>query len=302
MKKSGIIILLTILISMTASLFAYGAETELRLTESYPKNGQKNTSVENMGVKLIFSQAVDSEENRAENDKCFTLKDDQNNELPIQIFYNKEDPRMTLILFDEAKYLKDHASSEKSKKPLRPIHDNAVYTLTIDGNFTDNDGHTLGKPEEIAFKTINQKFNTKIYMFMMIFMVIGMVFFSSKAAKKQQEDDAAGSLVDQMPPFNPYKEARRTGKTVEQVIEEHNKEVERLKAKDAKRKQKTEEFTEEYLKSLESKYSDHYRVSRRNSIRRAGGTYRPTGTRSGKGPTSSSSASASKRPAKGKKK
>jgi hypothetical protein len=278
MKKTGIVICLVTVIIMALSSLAYAADTGLEILETTPKDGQKNTSAENMSVKIIFSEPVNSEKNRKANDACLDLVDEDGKSLPIKVYYNNEETEMVLILLDKnAIAEKNQNSKDKKKKKQMPVKDNAVYELKISKGFQANSGNKLSADKNVSFKTINQSFNTKIYMFMMFGMMGLMFFFSSKAAKKQAEEDIEGSLVDQMPPFNPYKEAKRTGKSVEEVIAEHEKELAKMKAKDKKRQAKREEFTEEYLNAIEEKYAEKpktYKVKTPRPINAAGGKYK----------------------------
>ena len=59
MKKISLIAILTSIMIMTASVFCF-ADGGFDLVSSYPENGQTNTSMENLGVKLKFSSDMDS--------------------------------------------------------------------------------------------------------------------------------------------------------------------------------------------------------------------------------------------------
>ena len=118
---------------------------------------------------------------------------------------------------------------------MAEIKDDASYTLKISKDFKDNDGETLGKNEEITFKTMNQSQNNKVYMIMMVVMMVGMFWFSSRQAKKTAEEYAPEKKEE---PFNPYKESKRTGKSVEEVLAEHEKKVEKENRKKAKKAKK----------------------------------------------------------------
>ena len=57
MKKTSIRICLTALIVMIFTSFAFAESGKLELKESYPKDGQKNTSIENLrGLSFTLNQ------------------------------------------------------------------------------------------------------------------------------------------------------------------------------------------------------------------------------------------------------
>lgn len=82
MKKTSIRICLTALIVMIFTSFAFAESGKLELKESYPKDGQKNTSIENVGVKLTFNNKVNKKENQKANSKCFKILDSKGKALP----------------------------------------------------------------------------------------------------------------------------------------------------------------------------------------------------------------------------
>ena len=67
---------------------------------------------------------------------------------------------------------------------------------------------------------------------MMGVMIVGMVFFTSRSAKKEAEKQRQESKKSET--VNPYKEAKKTGKSVEEIVR-----------KDAARKAKEAEETRE---------------------------------------------------------
>lgn len=234
MKRIGAIVCLAALIvTMTASV-CFGAQS-LKVVDSYPEDGQKNTSIENMGVKLTFNNKVGNKESIKANAKCFSITDDKGKKIPIRVFYDPKDSTKMMVLAD--------AVEIANTKDLR-IKDNTEYTLHISGDFVDNEGNTLGKDRDISFTTLNQSQNTKVYMIMMVIMMGGMFFFTSRQAKKEMAKQQAENGVREEP-FNPYKEAKKTGKSLEEVIAAHEKEVAKREAKAAK-KAKHQDDDDEY--------------------------------------------------------
>ncbi len=259
MKNTSIRICLAALIIMIFTACAAFADgSGLELVETYPKDQQKNTSVENLSVKLTFNNPVTAEANQSANSSCFSLTDPEGNSLPIKVYFNPDVDTQILVLFD--------TDSDTV------IASNSEYTFKISGDFVDDAGNTLGADKTLTFTTLNQKLNTSIYMIMMVVMMGGMFFFSSRQAKKQASESSAagGAAPAKDAPFNPYKEAKRTGKSVAEVMAEHDKEVARQAAKDARKAKKAEVVEEE---EEELTLPGRYRVHGPRPIAAAGAKY-----------------------------
>lgn len=253
MRKLGkIVCLAALVVTMTASV-CFGAES-LQIVDAYPENGQKNTTIENMCVKLWFNHEMGGKESVKANADCFKLTDDKGKVVPIRVFYHPDDTKQVLVLADTTKRIK--------------IKDNTEYTMTVSADLIDNDGHRLGKDATYSFTTLNQGANTAIYMVMMLVMFGGMFFFTSRQMKKQQEEQNGERQVKEEA-FNPYKEAKRTGKTVQEVIAAHEKEQAK-KAKKAAKKAARYDADEAYD---EDEDNGNYRVKGPRPISASGSTY-----------------------------
>ncbi len=212
MKKISLIALLTAVMVMISSAVCF-AEGGLELLSSYPEEGQKNTSMENLGVKLTFNNPVKS---GGGNDSKFSMVDEDGEKVPVQILFSEKDDGLVLVIADIDKGF--------------VAKNNAEYTLTIDAGLTDTAGNTLAEPKTVSFKTYNQKINTGISMMMMFVMMGGLMFMTMKQQNAQKEEDSTDDSKDAA--FNPYKEAKRTGKSVEEIKAAQAKK----EAKEAKKK------------------------------------------------------------------
>ena len=105
---------------------------------------------------------------------------------------------------------------------------NSEYTLKISGSFKDDKGNTLGQDKTIKFTTLNQKVNTMVNMLLMFVMFGGIMVLSMRGAKKEAERQQNAAKNEKV---NPYKEAKRTGKSVEEIVERDQ----RNKAKQAEK-------------------------------------------------------------------
>ena len=99
----------------------------------------------------------------------------------------------------------------------------------------DDNGNTLGKETTVSFKTFNQTLNTTINMVMMVIMFGGIMVVTIRQQHHKDDDDKVEKEKSGESTFNPYKEAKKTGKSVEEVIAEEKKRVAKAERR-AKRK------------------------------------------------------------------
>ena len=216
MKKISLIAILTSVMIMAASVFCF-ADGGFDLVSSYPENGQSNTSMENLGVKLKFSAAMDSEEATAANADKFVIYDEDGKAIPIIVLFSEKEKGLVLVLADTDKGFVAKNNSE--------------YRLVVSGELVDNDGNTLGADKTVSFKTYNQRVNNMVNMAMM-FVMFGGIMVLSLRQNNEKEDEEPKKEETKEQAFNPYGEAKRTGKSVEEVKAEQAKK----EAKEAKKK------------------------------------------------------------------
>jgi hypothetical protein len=259
MKKICAAVILAIVMVMLSSVFCFGAES-LKIEKTVPYNGQEKTTKDNMCVKVYFNKAVGNKASEAVNKNKFKITNDDGKAFPTRIYYNSKNPKFALIIIDTNK-VKARGSSA--------IQDNTYYTCTLSKGFAANDGGTLPADQKIRFKTLNQTRDTMVYMVMMFVMFGGMIFFTMRQSQKQKSNEAVES--GKKSTFNPYKEAQKTGKSVQQVVAEHKKELEKQKKKQAKK---------DAGKDRDNAFRDGetYRVKRPRPVSEGGSTYK-TGRR-----------------------
>lgn len=254
MKRIGKILSLVVILTVLSTAFCFAAAEgagKLELKDTYPKDGATGTAVENMGVKLYFDTTFTQEKLKNANENAVKLYDEEGNVLPTQVLYSTQEPGVVLVLFD-------NRNADKDVK----IEQSSTYTFKLSADFTDDNGNTLGKEESISFKTLNQNANMWINMAMMLAIFGGMMIMTARNAKKK-EDEAKKAKEEKV---NPYKEAKRTGKSVEEIVEREQKEKEKRAAKAAK-KAAAEEEEDDY-------YDDgKYHVKGPRPISAAGGKY-----------------------------
>lgn len=223
MKKLSLIAILTSIMIMVSSAFCF-ADDGFDLVSSYPEDGQTNTSMENLGVKLTFSKPLSSEEAQKANADKMAIYDEDGKAVPVQILFSDDESGLVLVLADI-----DQGFVAKN---------NSEYKLVISGELVDNDGDVLGADKTVTFRTYNQRINNMVNMAMMTIMFGGIMVLSLRQNNNKEEDEPKDAPKEAA--FNPYKEAKRTGKTVEEVMEEQAKK----EAKEAKKKARKKKAAE----------------------------------------------------------
>ena len=256
MKKISRILFIIMMITLLATglAFADGTEGGLELTDTYPKADSTGAAIENFDVKLYFNNEMSED-----NDDCFQLIDADGNVLPTLVLDSPKETGVVMVLFDP------NAENLDSNGKQITIKGNMEYTLKISGDLKDDQGNTLGKDTTVKFTTINQTRNSMVSMGLMIVLYAGIIGFSMRNAKKnaEKEKQARDAKV------NPYKEAKRTGKSVEEIVEKEQKKKEKLekKAQEEDDDDDDDDEEEDYLEE------GHYRVKTRRTVASAGSTY-----------------------------
>lgn len=259
MKRLGALLCAVLMVCMMAAPAASAAG--LNITKASPGDGTKGVPLENMSVKLFFDKQVYSKEYLDQNREAFRLVDADGKEIPTRVIFNQKDKNVALVLAETV-------DADGKAVTIEPVTE---YTLYIDESFTAADGSTLGKDDKITFETLNPSTTMKISFGMMAVMMVGMVFASSKAMKKQQEEQKKEKNKEEK--FNPYKVAKETGKSVEEVLAEEKKRREREEKKE-ERKAKLHHRKEEEIEEEEDFIiPGHYRVKRVRTVAEGGSSY-----------------------------
>ena len=211
------------------------------IESSTPEDGATGVSVENLSVKIYFSKEMlpESKSIRQANAKQFKLTNAKGKEIPIRVYYSHKERKDGLMMV-----VSDIVDTDIQ------IQGNTEYTLTIGEDLQATDGTTLGHEETIEFRTLDQSRSTMVYTIMMIVMIVGMIFFSMRSAKKAMEKE--NDQKQKKDTVNPYKEAKRTGKSVEEIVEKDKKKKAKQAEAMAKQKAKEAELEAE-LEAMEAK-------------------------------------------------
>ena len=259
MKRTGVLLCLLLMMMLMSASVCFAEEGGLKIEAQYPENGATGTAVENASLKIWFNQDVrpQSEQVRQANAKAIKLVDEKGKNIPIYVAYSPDEEGLMMVLSDNS----------------AQIQGDTEYTLTIDPSFQAASGNTLAEGDKVSFTTLNQSQATTVNMIMMGVMMVGMIFFTSRSMKKQQEKEKAAKGKTET--VNPYKEAKRTGKSVEEIVEKDKKNKEKQAAAAAKRASKNQRAKAAKEKADKNTSSDKKRVAGPRPISAAGGQYKP---------------------------
>ena len=254
MKRTGAILCLALVMMLMSATLCFGADGVLKINEQYPQDGATGTAIDNAGIKIWFDQDVNpaNDEVRKSNEEAVKLVDGEGKEMPIRVVYNPDEEGVMMVLVN-------------SKKPL---DGDVEYTMTIDETFQATSGDTLAGGDKVTFKTLNQKRTMTVNMVLMFVMMAGMMIFATKSTQHDQkkEKEAKGKHDT----VNPYKEAKRTGKSVEEIVAKDQKAKEKEAAAKAKRDAKHAQRKEEERRAE----LNIHKVAGPRPISAAGGKYK----------------------------
>lgn len=267
MKRVGTFVILALLISIFAGVSVFAANTgNLKLEDNYPQNGATGASIDNLSVKLYFNEDVRpaSKAVSKSNTKAITFKDDKGKEVPVLVKYHPEKKGQVIVLADAT-------SGSSSKKGAAKIKSDTKYTVTIDKSFQATNGDTLADDVKISFTTIDQGQASVIQFLMMGGMVLIMVVVTVRSSKKKEEEEKEKKKKNG--PVNPYKVAKKTGKSVEDVVKKDYDRKAKAIAAEEKRKAKAEKRRSKYAYLFEEDEPDKKHVARPRPISEGGSSY-----------------------------
>lgn len=241
------------------------AKTSLEIVNSSPEDGTEGVAVDNLSIKIQFNKAVKPSDKdadvRAANAKQFKFTDEDGKKIPTRVYYSDETEGLILVAADPM------AAGKNGQ-----MKSDMEYTLHIGKNFKATDGSTLAAPQTIVVKTLNQMRSTIIYMVLMGLMMVGMVFFTIRSTKKAQEKEEEEKKKAKQAGLNPYKEAKKTGKTVAEIVEIENKKKSKQAIEEAKRREELAALEAKILEEMRKE--NNKRVSGPRPISAAGSDYK----------------------------
>lgn len=238
-------------------------EPGFTLASSSPADGATGVAVDNFSVKIYFSKEMLPKSNavRKSNEKQFTLVDEEGERIPLKVYYSEKEKRKGLMMVAA-----DYTNNNEKDVQIKGA---TTYTLTIGDKLQATDGSTYNQTSTIKVKTLNQQRSMVVYMVLMVAMMGGMVFFTMRSAKKAQEKEKEEHTSKGV---NPYKEAKKTGKSIEEIVAKNEKSRAKKEEAEAKRKAAEAELEAEILEQM--RREKNKRVTGPKPISAAGSGYR----------------------------
>lgn len=199
---------------MDANAGAQSAK-ELKLTQSYPEDKDNHLQLENTGIKLFFDGNVIDKSVWNNNKTKFSLKTKKGKTVPVRAYASKKSGTNYILL------VTDSGNQLKS---------NSEYVFTIKEGITSTDGKVMPSNITLNYKTVDMEGNTRINMGLMAVMVVGMIVMTTISTRRQARKESNQKEEK----VNPYKIAKETGKSVEEVMAQ----IEKDRARKAKKAQK----------------------------------------------------------------
>ena len=232
-----------------SSAIGYCAEDEFKIVKTYPENAAEGMAYQNMSIKIWFNRDIKPEDSLKEANrkykKYFSIQDEKGKELPVMVAFPKRKGGIFSKLSkdgDESKMLMVLVAIDQTgKEQAQP---NTKYTFKIKKGLDLGSGNVVKEDKQVSFKTLNQSTANKVNIGMMVFMVGGMIVFSVVDNKKKQAAKNADNKKTPKP-INPYKEAKRTGKPVEEIIKKNQKERQKAEARRERTRLKNAEEKQE---------------------------------------------------------
>ena len=234
------------------------------MVSSSPKDGATGVAVDNFSVKIYFSKEMMPKSNavRKSNAAQFKLVDEDGKKVPLKVYYSEKEQKRGLMMVAT-----DY--SDNNKKHVE-IKGDSEYTLTIGDKLQATDGSTYNQTTTIKVKTLNQQRSMVVYMILMVAMMGGMVFFTVRSAKKAEEKKQEESSHQKG--ANPYKEAKKTGKSVAEIVAKDQKAKAKREAAEEKQREREAALEAEILEKM--RREKNKRVSGPAPISKTGSDYK----------------------------
>ena len=238
-------------------------EPGFELVTSSPEDGATGVAVDNFSVKIYFSKEMlpKSDAVRKANEKQFTLTDEEGEKIPVKVYYSEKEKKRGLMMV-AADYSNNNEKDVQIKGAM-------TYTLTIGEGLQAADGSTFNTTKVMKLTTLNQQRSMVVYMILMFAMMGGMVFFTMRSTKKAAEKDKEEHATKGV---NPYKEAKKTGKSVDAIVAKNEKQRAKKEQAEEKRRAKEAELEAKILEEM--RREKNKRVAGPKPIAAGGGTYK----------------------------
>ncbi len=275
MKKASLVCCLALLLTFFSTAVCFADGGTFTITSTYPVNNQEDTSLDNLCVKIYLDSNANFENTLDSQKSKFKIVDASGEkEIPFGLKYDSKENFILLFAYN--------AESKTTLASDVGVENDAQYKAIISKDLVDDNGKVLQVNKDnadqdgnytLTFRTQNMSQTMTINMVMMGVMFVGILFFSARAAKKsKEEEDAKTSKVEKI---NPYEEAKRTGKSVEQILAKQEKKRQKAAKKEEQiRLQKEKEEAEIQAILAEEIKASYYHVKEPKPIAAVGGKYK----------------------------
>lgn len=182
MKKSITAILATCFIFLFSYCFSFAEG--LTLVKSYPADGAKGSEPTNLMIKLEFNKNISDPSAKAQNQKGFSVVDENGKKVKSQVLFNEHSNKKVGILINEI------------------LKSNKKYTAVIEGSLKSADGSILGTAKKITFYTRDTSKDSGMGGLMFVAVLAIATLFGVKSAKEKL---AAEKKKNESNKKNPYK-------------------------------------------------------------------------------------------------
>ena len=252
MKKTASVICMVLCLLLIAGQSAFAAGLEI--TDIVPKNGESGRQVQNMAVKLTFSENMMDEAAIEKNTSLFKITDPEGTEVPFKLAYSEEKyPDQLWLIIEGA------------------LNANTEYTVTVQPGVRSAAGSSLGSAYTSTFKTRNTTVDGWLSMLMMFGMLAVMIFSTRQAAKKAAETANSKPVAAVYEEMNPYKLAKEKNISVEEakkIIDGRREKQARDAAKREAAKRSEDEAMAAEIAAQEKRIEEELETARKaNNIR-----------------------------------
>ncbi len=232
----------------------------LRIVSSSPEDGKEGAAVDNLSFTIQFDRDVQpaSDTIKKSNVQQVSIVSEDGVKIPYKVYYSHDKEGLIMVAADVVGAGKD-----------KQIKGGVKYVLTLNRDFQATDGSTLGSAQTITITTLNQQRSMAVYMILMVAMMGGMVFFTVRSTKKKDEKEKEEKRKEAV---NPYKQAKKSGKSVEEIVAKDSKKKAKQAEAEARLKEE-ERLLEEKIRE-EIRREKNKRVSAPKPISATGSTYK----------------------------
>jgi hypothetical protein len=202
-RIGAIAVLAALTLIFAAPAFASGSTLDF----TSQSDGKTNIPIDNVGIKLLFTEDVTGAAVWDANKNGFTLKDANGVRIPVTALPGQK--------ANEENYILVLAEPEPVKAGYPgQLEQKTGYELTISGDITSVSGNRLGEDRAIKFTTMDVAANSKLSMVVMVLMmvaVIGLMVVTN--TRKMKAEAEAMALMK----ANPYRIAKERSITVDEA-------------------------------------------------------------------------------------